>query len=176
MDYIKLWHNAVELHCLFAAQEKTVAINGIENSIMHLSWDEATETLWYIAHNRPYRWTRISQNQDGAWWFHHQSQTEVFLSFYNEEEKYVSPHAEEQTSKHISLKSPLAGRVIKVMCKESDALTKGDPLLIIEAMKMENEIRTPASLIVQTVFVQEGDVVEPGQLLVTLHEGEKSET
>ncbi|MCA9653525.1 MAG: acetyl-CoA carboxylase biotin carboxyl carrier protein subunit [Myxococcales bacterium] len=64
----------------------------------------------------------------------------------------------------------MPGRVVRVLVAEGDAVDADDPLLIVEAMKMENEVRAPAAGVVRRVAVATGDTVEAGQLLCELDE------
>lgn len=64
------------------------------------------------------------------------------------------------------LKAPMPGLVLKVMVKAGDAVKKNDPVLILEAMKMENVIKAPGDAIVTAVHVKERVAVEKGQLLL----------
>lgn len=67
-----------------------------------------------------------------------------------------------------TVKSPLAGRITKVLVYAGQAVTKGQPLLLIESMKMENEICAPANGSIKTISISEGDVVKPNQVLLVL--------
>lgn len=71
-----------------------------------------------------------------------------------------------QSSK--AVKSSMPGKVVRIMCKEGDVVTKNQPILIIEAMKMENEIRAPLGGVVGQIAVAEGKKVETGELLVKI--------
>jgi biotin carboxyl carrier protein len=62
----------------------------------------------------------------------------------------------------------IAGRVITVKVKVGDTVAKGDVLLLLEAMKMENEIKSPTDGIVKDIPVSEGDRVSEGQVLVVV--------
>jgi len=62
--------------------------------------------------------------------------------------------------------SPMPGKVVKVLVKEGDEVAAGAPLVVVEAMKMENELTAPCAGVVQKVHVQPGDAVEGGALLV----------
>ena len=62
----------------------------------------------------------------------------------------------------------IAGKVVKVMVKAGDAVKQGDILLILEAMKMENEIKSPADGVVQEVVVSEGSRVAEGETMVVV--------
>ena len=69
-----------------------------------------------------------------------------------------------------SIKAVMPGRVSKIVCKEGQHVSKGDSLLVLEAMKMENEIKADADGEVQRIHVSEGDSVEAGELLVSFKE------
>lgn len=63
--------------------------------------------------------------------------------------------------------SPLPGVVLNINVKEGDAVKKGQTILILEAMKMENSIEAPADGTVSIILVQKGDsVLEGAQLAV----------
>jgi len=64
--------------------------------------------------------------------------------------------------------SPMPGKVVKVLVKEGDTVEPGRPLVVVEAMKMENELVAEIAGTVQKVFVQPGDAVEGGARLVTI--------
>jgi len=67
-----------------------------------------------------------------------------------------------------TVKAVLAGNIFKVHVAEGDTVSEGDPLLVVEAMKMETVVAAPAAGNVQQVFVREGDSVAVGDDLVTL--------
>ena len=62
--------------------------------------------------------------------------------------------------------APMPGLILEVMVKEGDAVAKGDPLLVLEAMKMENIIKAPGKGVVKSLGANKGDNVEKNQLLV----------
>jgi len=64
------------------------------------------------------------------------------------------------------IKAPMPGMVLKVFVTEGMEIKKGDNLFILEAMKMENIIKSPADVIVKTVKIKPGDKVEKGQVLL----------
>jgi biotin carboxyl carrier protein len=66
------------------------------------------------------------------------------------------------------VRSIMAGRVLAVMVAEGEAVAEGKPLLVIEAMKMENEIRSPKQGTVKAVRVRPGQAVESGAELVVV--------
>jgi biotin carboxyl carrier protein len=71
------------------------------------------------------------------------------------------------TSARISeLKAPMPGLVLKVFVKSGDTVQKGDSLFILEAMKMENIIKSPVDTVVGSIKTKPGDKVEKGQILL----------
>ena len=66
------------------------------------------------------------------------------------------------------IKCPMPGNILDVKISNGQSVKKGDVLIILEAMKMENEIMAPKDGTVTSVCVNKGDVVNPGQVLATL--------
>jgi 3-methylcrotonyl-CoA carboxylase alpha subunit len=64
------------------------------------------------------------------------------------------------------VKALMPGRIVRVLVARGDAVRKGTPLLILEAMKMENEIQAPADGVIDELFVTAGQTVEAGADLV----------
>ena len=64
--------------------------------------------------------------------------------------------------------APLAGNIFKVLAKQGEQINEGDVLLVMEAMKMETEIRAAKSGVIQSVLVKEGDSVAVGDALFTI--------
>lgn len=70
------------------------------------------------------------------------------------------------TTKINELKAPMPGLIVGINVQPGDAVDKGDSLLILEAMKMENMLKAPAPATIKTIRVAHGDRVEKGQVLV----------
>ncbi len=66
------------------------------------------------------------------------------------------------------IKAPMPGLVLKINVNEGDSFQKGDPLLILEAMKMENIIKAPIDGVITKVNVEVGTSVEKGFVLLEL--------
>ena len=64
--------------------------------------------------------------------------------------------------------SAMPGRVVKVLVKAGDRVTARQGLVVVEAMKMENELRAPVDAVVREVKVTEGASVDAGAILVVL--------
>ena len=72
------------------------------------------------------------------------------------------------------LHAPMAGRIIRVLAKAGGGVRAGDTLLILEAMKMEQQILAPRDGVVASLLCEEGDQVAAGQELVALQETGKT--
>ena len=69
---------------------------------------------------------------------------------------------------HLEIRSPMPGMVVRCEVLEGTKIEAGGGLLILEAMKMENEIRATRSGTIKKIFVQERQVVDKGELLITM--------
>jgi len=62
----------------------------------------------------------------------------------------------------------MAGTIKSVLVKPGDSVTQGQPLVVLEAMKMENQITAPVPGKVKSVDVKEGDSVQESHILLVL--------
>ena len=67
-----------------------------------------------------------------------------------------------------AVKAALPGNVLKVLVSEGDSIAEGDVIAVVEAMKMETEIKSPVSGTVKSVEIEVGNKVQTGQVLVTV--------
>ena len=65
--------------------------------------------------------------------------------------------------------APIPGSIIKINCKVGDSVKLGDTIILLEAMKMQNEIQATATGIVKQIYVKEGDAVMEGTDLITIN-------
>jgi biotin carboxyl carrier protein len=66
------------------------------------------------------------------------------------------------------VRAPIAGRVVKLLCEPGQTVAAGEGVIVVEAMKMENEIRAEHGGTVARIHVEPGASLESGQPLVTL--------
>jgi biotin carboxyl carrier protein len=74
------------------------------------------------------------------------------------------------------LKAPMPGMVVKVEVAEGDRVVEGQGLVIVEAMKMENELKSPGDARVRRILVAPGEAVEKDQVLLEFEPAEGEET
>lgn len=68
-----------------------------------------------------------------------------------------------------AMPSPMPGTILKILVNIGDTVQENQPLMILEAMKMENEIVAGKAGIVTGIHVQQGDMVNPGEPLITIN-------
>jgi 3-methylcrotonyl-CoA carboxylase alpha subunit len=73
-----------------------------------------------------------------------------------------------------ALTAPMPGQVIGVLVREEQAVAAGDPLMILEAMKMEHTIRAPHDGVVSAIHYQPGDQVRAAAVLLDVRAGTPS--
>lgn len=76
--------------------------------------------------------------------------------------------SQEEEAKGYYVNCPMPGNILQVVVKEGDKVEKGDNILVLEAMKMENDIASEFSGTVRRVFVRKGDAVREGAPLVEI--------
>ena len=76
--------------------------------------------------------------------------------------------AEQKPGNGFPIAAPMPGVVLDVKVKEGDTVSEGDTLLILEAMKMENEVTAPASGTVKNIQVANGANVNTGDLMLVI--------
>lgn len=76
---------------------------------------------------------------------------------------------EKATKVHAAVvRSPMPGKITRILVREGELIEAGQGVLILEAMKMENEIKAPAAGIVKAVHVSESDAVEKNAALIEI--------
>ncbi|MDO4872976.1 MAG: acetyl-CoA carboxylase biotin carboxyl carrier protein subunit [Carnobacterium sp.] len=68
-----------------------------------------------------------------------------------------------------AMPSPMPGNILRVLVNVGDTVSENQPLMILEAMKMENEIVAAKAGFVAGIHVKEGQVVNPGDALITIN-------
>lgn len=87
--------------------------------------------------------------------------------FQSSEEKAVAGGAS-GAKRAIKVKAQMPGKIVKLLVQVGDTITKDQPLLVMEAMKMENEIRAAAAGTVELIGVEAGQAVETGAELIRI--------
>ena len=76
--------------------------------------------------------------------------------------------AADQSQGRKNIAAPMPGKVVRVLVKTGDAVEAGQGLIVVEAMKMQNEMKSPKAGIVAEVKAQDGATVAAGEILVVV--------
>ena len=68
----------------------------------------------------------------------------------------------------IKIKSPMPGMILRVNKNNGDKVIKGESLILLEAMKMENELKAPDDGVISQIFIEPGKSVEKNQILLII--------
>lgn len=103
------------------------------------------------------------------------------ISYMHNGNRYQLPYKDEQAillarmgfktgskSGHGLIKSPMPGKIIAIKKQIGDTVNAGDAVVILEAMKMENELKSPVAGTVSTIHVTEGSSVEKNTILLEI--------
>lgn len=80
----------------------------------------------------------------------------------------IEAHTHSSSGEAAPVKAALPGNVLKVLVSCGDSILEGDVIAVIEAMKMETEIKSPLSGVIKSVEIEAGDKVKTGDVLVTI--------
>jgi biotin carboxyl carrier protein len=73
-----------------------------------------------------------------------------------------------QTQKLTNIKAPMPGLILDIVVQPGQEINEGDPLLVLEAMKMENVLTADGHGVVEEIFIKQGEAVEKGQILIKM--------
>lgn len=82
--------------------------------------------------------------------------------------KAAAPAPAEVKAGETPVTAPMPGKVSKVIAKAGQPVKKGEVLMLLEAMKMQNEIGSPVNGTVKSVNVSAGENVKPGQVMIVI--------
>ena len=91
---------------------------------------------------------------------------QVALNDPRKQKSFSSRRMDEIGSMEVSV--PMPGKVVKVLVSEGDSVQKGQGLVVVEAMKMQNEVRAPRGGEVKQINVSDGETVNAGEPLVVV--------
>ena len=157
-----------------AGRDHEVVVNGGTLTIddraceAHLEMIAGTPLCLLLLDGRSYTFA-VSRGADGRWTLL-EAGDPVAVEVTDERTRYIRSLAGAGKTHQAGgvLKAPMPGLVVKVLVEPGQTVTAGQSLVVLEAMKMENELKAPSTALVETVSVRAGQAVEKGQALVTL--------
>ena len=159
------------------SEDKTaykVELQGNEDGLLNgasFNWDVQQvkdKTYHIIKDNKSYNLEVLSANREEKTFFVKVNGDKYKFNVKDQfDELLHSLGMDNLASKKVAeLKAPMPGLVLEVDVEVGQEVAKGDTLLILEAMKMENVIKSPTDGIIKSIAVNKGDTVEKNQLIL----------
>lgn len=131
---------------------KKVAVNG---TVYEVDYNVGGDSIYSIIINNHSHGVQISPISHSAYTI--MNKGELFqIELKSELEKYHNARSGSDTAGRQVVEAPMPGVILKVYVKKGDEVKRGDPLCVLMAMKMENEIRATADGTVKEIFIEEG--------------------
>jgi len=149
--------------------EKTIKYQGEEVDIkLHEDPKGFSYIVWK---NKKYMLDIIEKKQNsytimvnGVW---HSFTVETPVSL--KRRRYLEQQAD--SSSAVSIEAPMPGKIVDIMVEEGTEVKEGEPIIILEAMKMQNEISSHITGIIKTISVKKGETVMKDDVLVEITKG-----
>jgi biotin carboxyl carrier protein len=130
------------------------------NGFSYIVWKNKKYMLDVIEKNQ----NRYTVMLNGVW---HSFTVETPISF--KRRKYLEQKGE--TSASVSIEAPMPGKIIDILVEEGSEVKEGEPIIILEAMKMQNEISSHVSGVVKSISVRKNDSVMKDDVLLEVQKG-----
>lgn len=143
---------------------KRVAVNG---TIYDVDYNVGGDTIYSVIINNHSHGVQISRNDHSS--YEVKNKGDLFLiNLMGELDRMRSLHSDTVVAGRQLITAPMPGVILKVYVKPGDNVKKGDPLCVLVAMKMENEIKAAADGVVKEVFVKNEDKVAVGDKIIII--------
>jgi biotin carboxyl carrier protein len=76
-----------------------------------------------------------------------------------------------ETSSSVSIEAPMPGKIIDILVEEGSEVKEGEPIIILEAMKMQNEIASHVTGVVKSITVKKNDSVMKDDVMIEIQKG-----
>lgn len=96
--------------------------------------------------------------------------TDYKVNIYNELDRLISEMGLTAVSQKVvnTIAAPMPGQIVRVDAQAGQEVKENDPILVLEAMKMENVMLAPRDGVIKEVIINTGDVVDKGQIMIEL--------
>lgn len=157
------------LQFLHGAQQWTVKLIYQANKIIIQAFDQSAELDFVVQENGDYRVT-LNDRQYTFHIFVHNNHFYLYTDCLRTELIYHDPLMVEQDEEHSDnqLTAPMPGKILAIHAQHGQSVTKGMPLLVMEAMKMEHTITAPINGVIEAIHFSEGEQVTEGAQLLSL--------
>lgn len=157
--------NVSETKTLWKVELKEGESDWVKYDIPKSDYQYIDHTLSFIFKNSSYL---VDVTSRGTEYTVYTRGTHSTINIFNEEKLlHESLRGGGNIGQSHNLSSGMPGKISKIFVKAGDVVKEGDPLLIMEAMKMENEMRAMGEVKIKDVHVKQGDNVESGVVLIS---------
>lgn len=142
-----------------------LSINGEEYEVDVTMLEDG---VYSILHNgRSYN-AELSRSEDNKSYKVNAAFSTYDVKIIDEKAKYLRMRKDADDRQDNKIASPMPGKIVSIPVKAGDVLAKGDTVIVIEAMKMQNSIKVASDCTVKEILVNEGDAINANQLLINL--------
>lgn len=140
-----------------------------------MSMADGFQEIWVMIDGERFRVRVEDINQRPVIAYVEDSRFEIEIEEESKRSEAADPHSHERDLPHsipagtsCEVTAPMPGDIIQIHVKNGQAVKVGDPLCVLDAMKMKNTIHAPSGGIISEIAIQEGQSVEFGALLFRL--------
>ncbi len=123
----------------------------------------APHTFSILLNGKSYE-LRVSELPNGT--LKIQSAQNEFIAQIVDPREWRGRHGAAEVEGRQQIVAPMPGKIVRILVKAGDTVESGQGLVVVEAMKMQNEIRSPKSGTVEKIVAKEGDAVNAGDVLI----------
>ena len=141
----------------------------IGDNVYRLNLARISDNCFSISFNGISKTVHIAESEDSVY-VHIGGRVVQLLKVIDDAQKFSAGGLEFGAKDEI--KTPMPGKVVKLMVNEGDRVEAGQSLVIVESMKMENDIKSPTNGTVKSIHYAPGDLVEPNKPIIKLEPDE----
>lgn len=154
------FNNPLERRIKYQGKKVDIKLREDPNGFSYIVWKNKKYMLDVIEKNQ----NRYTVMLNGVW---HSFSVETPISF--KRRKYLEQQAE--SSSTVAIEAPMPGKIIDILVEEGAEVKEGEPIIILEAMKMQNEISSHVTGTIKSVAVKKNDSVMKDDVLIEVQKG-----
>ena len=151
------FRNPLEKRINYQGKKVDIRLREDPNGFSYIVWKNKKYMLDVIEKNQ----NRYTIMVNGVW---HSFSVETPISL--KRRRYLEQQGD--SSSVISIEAPMPGKIIDIMVEEGAEVKEGDPVIILEAMKMQNEISSHVTGVVKSVAIRKHDTVMKDDVLIEI--------
>jgi len=151
------FRNPLEKRIKYQGKKVDIRLREDPNGFSYIVWKNKKYMLDVIEKNQ----NRYTIMVNGVW---HSFSVETPISL--KRRRYLEQQGD--SSSVISIEAPMPGKIIDIMVEEGAEVKEGDPVIILEAMKMQNEISSHVTGVVKSVAIRKHDTVMKDDVLIEI--------